>query len=448
MFADVNALVYPKGYVPQKPQKLKELNLPEGLLEGVVLKRICSGNAVSVTEVSQTMKVTPAVALEVLDILEKQELIGVVGHAEKRGSDFTYLPKAKGKQRSEVDSRRNSYAAAAPVTLREYTAMVESQRSRSEINLPILEEAFSDIVVERSLLEKIGPSMINEGAVFFYGPPGTGKTSLAERMIKVYKDKVLIPYAIFAEGEIITVFDPSIHVPVDEQPEKMDSRWVLCERPAVVVGGELSAINLELQRDSVSGIYKAPIQLLANNGLLVVDDFGRQLLTPAELLNRWIVPLSRSIDFLALVNGIKFQTPFDAKVVFSTNLDPSTLGDEAFFRRIPNKVYIGEITPRAFDKILILVASAKGVAYTAATADMLKKLLIEKGSGDLRPYFPMDFIRIFKAISEFEDGTPDSENKPKHTPDGRLVMDEESILRIADIYFAQDVGGSWETAAG
>jgi hypothetical protein len=208
---------------------------------------------------------------------------------------------------------------------------------------------------------------------------------------------------------------------VPEQPPDIDPRWVLCKRPFIIVGGELNGSMLDLAYQSGSGVYLAPIQMQANNGILVIDDFGRQTLSPQALLNRWIVPLDRQVDYLSLDYGLKFQVPFDAKIVFSTNLQPTTLGDEAFFRRIQSKILIPTITDDQFEEVLRRVATANGVEMTPDAATHLRWMSRELGDGDLRPYLPGAVVKILKSICVFED-----------LP---LRLDPRMIERIAHIYF-------------
>ena len=255
------------------------------------------------------------------------------------------------------------------------------------------------------------------------GPAGTGKTSIAERLNRLYSGPVFIPRYLETDGQVISVYDPALHHAVAEQPPLVDERWVLCERPLILVGGELDLSMLDLQFDGVSGISVAPIQLLANNGILVVDDFGRQAFRPEEILNRWIVPLSRGIDYLRSSTGSKFTVPFALKLVISTNLNPNSLGDDAFLRRLRNKVFVGPVTDIAFAKICEDAARTAGMSLGPQAISRLCSVA-RKEIGELRPYLGVDFCELAVAICNFE-GTDQ-------------VMDVEMVDRVADLYFVRD----------
>jgi predicted ATPase with chaperone activity len=265
-----------------------------------------------------------------------------------------------------------------------------------------MRKALSDLVVSDHLLDQLGPAVISQSSIFLYGPPGNGKTSLAERLPRVYEDGVLIPYAVEVDGQIINLYDPVIHPRIPSENEDIDPRWVLCRRPCVIVGGELVPEMLELRYDDASGIYSAPLQLKANCDILIIDDFGRQQMSPRDLLNRWIVPLDRRVDYLSLRYGLKFEVPFEVIVVFATNLEPSALADEAFLRRIHNKIYIDPVEPDMFDEIFRRVAAARSVALPLESLPFFRDFSLGNGRTELRACYPADICKILTSISRYE----------------------------------------------
>jgi hypothetical protein len=267
-----------------------------------------------------------------------------------------------------------------------------------------LREAFSDIVLSDVLLDALGPALISQSAIFLYGPSGTGKTTIAERLLRVFDDTVLVPWSVETDGQIVTVADPAVHMPVHFDGLEYDRRWCLCRRPFLSVGGELVTSMLDLQKDETSGVFVAPLQMKASNGILLIDDFGRQLMSPRDLLNRWIVPLDRRVDFLSLGSG-KIDIPFELLVVFSTNLEPHELGDEAFLRRVPNKIRIGGIDADGFDAIFRLTAAAAGMEFEPGSAARFRELCL-RHSPDLRQCFPRDICNAIRAVSLYEGRKP------------------------------------------
>jgi predicted ATPase with chaperone activity len=286
-----------------------------------------------------------------------------------------------------------------------------------------LRAAFSDIVVPDRLLDQLGPALISQNSIFLYGPSGNGKTSIAERMLRVYQDAVLIPYAVEVDNQILSLYDPVVHTKIELDDPDIDPRWVLCKRPCIVVGGELIPSMLELRLDESSGIYAAPLQMKANNGIFIVDDFGRQLMSPRDLLNRWIVPLDRRVDYLTLRYGVKFQIPFELMVVFSTNLDPSDLADEAFLRRIQNKIEIEPVAPQVFDMIFQRVVSTRNLPADYDAAEYLRKLCLSDGRTQLRACYPQDIVNIIGAISQYETR--------------QVQVSKPDIERAVQLYFAR-----------
>ena len=232
----------------------------------------------------------------------------------------------------------------APVSIQQYSKVVKAQAAQVRLSRESLRQAFDDLVLPDGLLDQLGPSLIGHQSLFLYGGTGNGKTSIAERILRIYHDTVVVPYAVEVDGHIITLFDPVVHRSCRTKTTMLDPRWAVCERPCITVGGELSASMLELRLDDSTQVFISPCQMKANNGILIIDDFGRQMLAPRDLLNRWIVPLDRRVDYLTLSSGMKFQVPFELMVVFSTNLDPHDLADEAFLRRIQTKVMVENVS--------------------------------------------------------------------------------------------------------
>jgi len=241
--------------------------------------------------------------------------------------------------------------------------------------------------------------------------------------VRIYKDYVYIPYAIDVEGQIINIYDSVVHQALDVQEEDVDPRWILCRRPCIAVGGELVPEMLELRFDETLGFYSAPLQMKANNGLFIIDDFGRQMINPRDLLNRWIVPLDRRMDFLSLRTGVKFPIPFETLVVFSTNLDPRQLADEAFLRRIQNKIKIDAITPEIFDNILERVCQDAAIPFDLDMAAYVRQVCNPDGKGTLRACYPRDVVRILQSIADYEHRAPE--------------LSRRDIERAIALYFAK-----------
>jgi predicted ATPase with chaperone activity len=242
-------------------------------------------------------------------------------------------------------------------------------------------------------------------------------------MLRVYRDAILIPYAVEVDNQIISLYDPVVHQRIDYEDPDMDPRWIVCKRPCIIVGGELVPSMLELRLDESCGIYAAPLQMKATNGILIIDDFGRQLMSPRDLLNRWIVPLDRRVDYLTLRYGVKFQIPFETMVVFSTNLDPSDLADEAFLRRIHNKIYVEAVDPATFDQIFERVVQAKNLQAEPDSAEYLRKVCLRQGRTELRACYPLDICNILNAIGRYE-------KRP-------AIMTKPELERAASLYFAR-----------
>ncbi|NIR41624.1 MAG: AAA family ATPase, partial [Actinobacteria bacterium] len=290
-----------------KPPKSPEnLGVPYALVEDLVLRRCMLEGKTNVTGLSNALALSTAIVDKVVQELREKKEIEVLGMV---GRDYTLALSGLGQQHATDRHAQSRYAGACPVSLNHYRQVVARQRLAVYVNRDMLKTAFSDLVISDELLDELGPAINANGAMFLYGPPGTGKTSIAERLVRVSPDNVLVPRAVEVDGQIISVFDSTVHVPAEKQPDDLDPRWVLCHRPRVIVGGELTGSMLDLTYDTTSGVYLAPLQMKANNGVLIVDDFGRQVMTPDQLLNRWIVPLDRRVDYLSLNYGVSFEVP-------------------------------------------------------------------------------------------------------------------------------------------
>ena len=396
------------AFAPPVPQSLEELNLPQSLVLDLALRRLLIEGFSTLKSLSRSLRLSLPIIHNTFNQLRNQQLIEVKGMV---GNDYSFVLSQSGKDLATDRFQISQYAGAAPVALPDYHSATRAQTAKVDVDRKTLRSAMSDLVVTDRLLDQLGPALISQSSIFIYGPSGNGKTSIAERMLRVYQDAVLIPYAIEVDNQIISLYDPVVHHKLELDDPDIDPRWVLCRRPCIVVGGELVPSMVELRLDETSGIYAAPLQMKANTGIFIIDDFGRQLMSPRDLLNRWIVPLDRRVDYLTLRYGVKFQIPFEMMVVFSTNLDPRDLADEAFLRRIHNKIYVEPVDPRTFDQIFQRVVSSKRIPAEPDSAEYLRKLCLLDGRDELRACYPLDIANILLSISEYE-GTNVEMKKP------------------------------------
>jgi hypothetical protein len=408
------------AFSPALPQNLKDLGVPESLVLDLVVRRLLIEGYSTLGSLSRALRLAVPVVDSVFKHMRAQQLVEVKGMT---GNDYNFLLSSAGKQLASERMQVSQYAGACPVSLNEYSAATKAQSAKVQVDRRALRQAFSDLIVTDRMLDQLGPAIISQNSIFVYGPTGNGKTSLAERMLRVYQDAILIPFAVEVDSQIISLYDPVVHQPLEHTDEDADPRWILCKRPCLVVGGELIPSMLELRLDEASGIYAAPLQMKANNGILIIDDFGRQLMSPRDLLNRWIVPLDRRVDYLTLRYGVKFQIPFELMVVFSTNLEPSDLADEAFLRRIHNKIYVEAVDPASFDQIFSRVVQARGLQSEPDSAEYLRKLCLREGRTELRACYPNDICNILNSIGRYEGRAP--------------IMTKAEMERAAALYFAK-----------
>ncbi|REJ67030.1 MAG: AAA family ATPase [Planctomycetota bacterium] len=326
-------------------------------------------------EIADQVKLPFLLIENLLAQLKREQLVGHRGAAAM--NDYLYTLSDVGRERARRLSQHCTYYGAAPVALSDYIASVKAQSIAGQHPTEDdLRRAFEDLLVDKSMLRRLGPAINSGRGLFLYGAPGNGKTSIAERITGCFGQSTWIPRAIGIDGEVIRLYDPVNHeeMPLPEgsgllHEQQIDRRWIRIRRPTIVVGGELTMASLEVSSNAETGISEAPVQLKSNCGTLVIDDFGRQRMSTDELLNRWIVPLEKRYDFLNLPNGKKIQVPFDQLIVFSTNLEPRDLVDEAFLRRIPYKIEAADPSEENFRKLFEIMAPIVGCTYDAASVE-------------------------------------------------------------------------------
>lgn len=405
----------------QKPRTIAELGVRQAVLEDLALKTLYLSGPFSVYGLAEHMRLSFEVANELFLRTREMQFCQVTG---MNGNTPVMAITSQGRARAVELLSHSHYVGAAPVSLESYVAQVRKNSIRGvATRQPDVERAFQHLVIDDKTLWQLGTALNSGSSIFLHGPSGVGKSAIAETLSKVLaENETWIPYAVEIDGQMITVYDPMIHQRVPESGfESRDDRWVRCHRPTVLVGGELTADMLDLQFNPVSKFYVAPSQMKANNGVLIIDDFGRQRIRPDELLNRWVVPLDRKIDFLTLAGGRKIEIPFDMLVVFATNMDPKDLVDAAFLRRIQTKIKIGALSDKPFREIFRRVAADKGLD---APDDMLNEVIATiRGTlkQELRACHPRDLVNQICWAAKYEERLP--------------VLDRESLKHAIEAYF-------------
>ena len=409
-------------FLPKTPLEPEELDIPVSMAEDLMLRYLYTKGGSSLRELSRSLKLSFPLLHSLFQRMRQLQLFEVTG---MDGNDYMFTLSGLGREQAAKRFLICHYIGPAPVSVSAYIAAVRNQNIRPIIDRAMLKMALSDLVVTNRFLDQLGPALISRKSIFLYGPTGNGKTSVVSRLSRLHQDAIVIPYAVEVDGQVIVLYDPAVHEKAEEHFEGIDPRWVVCRRPCIIVGGELEPGMLELQLEESTKVYAAPVQMRANNGILVIDDFGRQIASPVYLLNRWIVPLDRRVDYLTLSYGLKFQIPFEMTVVFATNLDPNDLADEAFLRRIPNKILVDAINEDVFDRIFERLVRERLLSCEPETARFFRNLCLKIG-GELRACQPADILNILISISEFEGKEPQ--------------IDQKSLTRAAGLYFAKPKG--------
>jgi predicted ATPase with chaperone activity len=409
------------GAPEHRPRTIEESGVRQSVLEDLALKVLFLSGPMSLSDLSRQTRLPYEVTNQLFTRMRTDVLCQVAG---MRGNVPDITITSAGRTRASQLLAQNHYAGVAPVSLESYVAQVRRQSvGNVVVHASDMQRAFAHLVLDDKTLAQLGTALNSGSSIFLYGPPGVGKTAIAETLSRVIaEDDIWIPHALEVDGQIVTVYDPVIHkpgAPIESAPG--DERWVRCRRPTVLVGGELTVDMLDLQFNPISKFYVGPVQMKANNGVLIIDDFGRQRIRPAELLNRWVVPLDRRIDFLTMAGGRTIEIPFEMLVVFATNMDPAELADEAFLRRIQTKIRIGSVSDQNFREIFRRVASEHATPPDTDTVNELIAVIRDKFKHELRACYPRDIVNQIAWAARYEDRPP--------------VLDRDSLLAAAEAYF-------------
>lgn len=392
-------------FFPPRPTGLEETGLNRVLIEDLICKILLSAGSLCGREIARTIGLPLGVIGDLLYDL-KQRLI-LAYQATSGLNDFDYILTEAGRQKALLAREQSNYIGTAPVLFADYLQSIDRQSIRNERpGRRQLQEAFRGLVLPEEFFSLLGPAVNSARGLFLHGAPGNGKTEVAIRIASCFTDTIYIPRTLLVEGQLIQLYDPQCHTRVYVSdagaPQHSDERWVRIKRPAVVVGGEMDIDSLEIGYNAYTKICEAPLQLKGNSGVLVIDDFGRQRVSPEKLLNRWILPLEKHVDYLTLPSGNKIQVPFNALLVFCSNLDPGRLLDEALLRRIPYKICMGDPTEQQFKKIFREVAELLAIPCDAGSLDYLLARHY-RGVRARRGCHPRDILQQLVTMARYED---------------------------------------------
>jgi predicted ATPase with chaperone activity len=403
------------------PQSVSETGIPESFLRTLLIKAMSAYGYTTVTEIAPALRLSRIIVNTLLEDVRDMALVEVLG---SRGASMTaelrYALTGKGYEWAAEAMGLSQYVGPAPVPLTAFRKQVEQQKVSGErVSNEALVTAFSDLVILGDMVHRIGPAVNSGRPVLVYGAPGDGKTVIAEAIGTAFGDSIYVPHCIEVDGQIIKMFDTTMHREIGPNPgaaaserggelldeAKVDPRWVECKRPVIITGGELTLDMLDLMFNPISKYYEAPIQLKATGGIFVIDDFGRQRVKPQAVLNRWIIPLERNTDYLTLHTGKKFPVPFDELVVFSTNIPPKSLMDAAALRRIHYKIFISPPTEEEFTAIFEKLCRDRGVDLPGDVVRFLIQQINSRDDIELSRYQPRFIMEQVTAICDYE-GAP------------------------------------------
>ncbi len=419
---------------PPQPNCLSDLGLAPDSVGELMIKWLYTGEA-SGTDLAERICLPYALLEGIIEHARVERLVEVRSAGGTGTAGYRYGLTDGGRDRARQLFDACGYVGPAPVPLDQYLAYM-GQVSGSSV--PIDHESVAaglfPLVLSPQVIDQLGPAITARRALFLYGPPGNGKSVIGAGIGRVLGGDIFIPHALDIDGQIVQLFDPVTHTAVETKEESFlirpsessDQRWVRIVRPVITVGGELTLDMLDLTFNQTSGFYEAPVQLKANGGVLIIDDFGRQRVPAQDLLNRWIVPLEAQVDYLTLHTGRKFEIPFDVLIVFSTNLDPQSLADEAFLRRIPYKILAKNPTYDQFCRIFAQTCSGHGIAFDPAMVDYLRQQYYVARGIEMRGCHPRDLINQVVNLCRYRKRDPEITTELLDAACGTYFVDETS----------------------
>ena len=393
--AETASLQDPLSRHLQAPATLEDTGLSVSYLTDLVLKHITLLGRFMVQDVADRILLPVPLVNKILESIKKDRLVEVTSGTAYSTTTYHYRITDQGINRGAELMNLCRYAGPAPVSLDAYREVVTAQTIRKiAVEEETVRKAFSHLILTEDLLHRLGPAIGSARTMFLYGPPGNGKTAIAESIREIINQPIYLPHALMVGGQIILIYDPVTHTRVEGDPAlpNPDLRWVRVRRPTVITGGELSLKNLDLDFNPISKYYEASLQMKANNGVFIADDFGRQQIEPQRFLNRWIVPLDRNVDYMTLHTGMKFEIPFDMLVVFATNIEPNKLVEEAFLRRIPYKIRVEHPSEEIFEAIFRMVCHSNGIDFQKEIFEYLLRNYYRKLRINLNACHPRDLI--------------------------------------------------------
>jgi len=396
----------PEIPLPPEPQSIEQTGLSISFLADLALKTLYLRGQMTMSELATALGLPITnVTDKIMEFLKAERLVEIRGGTGLSSAGYQFVIVDRGSEKAQEALNRSGYVGKAPVPLATYIAAVQRQTvSNITVSQDELARAFAHMVIPRETLGQLGPAINSGRSIFLFGPPGNGKTTIAEVLVSLLRGEVVLPYAVEVDQQVIKVYDQVYHRaaldPVVADRLRFDHRWVVSKRPIVMTGGELTLETLDLIYDETSKFYEAPFQMKANGGIFMVDDFGRQRVSPKDLLNRWIVPLEKRVDYLTLHTGKKIEIPFDMLIVFSTNLDPADLVDEAFLRRIRYKIGIEAPTVAQYEEIFKRMCARKEIEYRADALSQILAHYRRKNLG-LRSCHPRDILEQLHDTARF-----------------------------------------------